>query len=138
MSGGFAGNDASHSSSFAPTGIPLPLRPVVRAGDWLLASGQVGHKDFRLVPGGMELELRQALANLSAALSAHGATLHDVVKVNVLLADIADFDAMNPVYLDFFDLNRLPARTAYAVAGLPFGARVELEAWAYLPVAAAS
>jgi 2-iminobutanoate/2-iminopropanoate deaminase len=114
------------------------LRPVVRGGDWLVVSGQVGHKDFQLVDGGMEAQLRQALANLRDTLAAHGGSMSNVTKVNVLLADIADFDAMNPVYLEFFDLDHLPARTACAVAGLPFGARVEVEAWAYVPVTATS
>ncbi|NYI45024.1 reactive intermediate/imine deaminase [Nocardioides aromaticivorans] len=112
----------------------MPLRGAVRAGDWVVVSGQVGHREFRLVTGGMEDELRQALSNLRDALEPHGGSMGDVVKTNILLSDIADFAAMNHVYLEFFDLDRLPARTACAVSGLPFGALVEVEAWAYLPI----
>lgn len=61
------------AGSFAPTGHPMPLRGAVRAGDWVVVSGQVGHREFRLVTGGMEDELRQALSNLRDALEPHGA-----------------------------------------------------------------
>jgi 2-iminobutanoate/2-iminopropanoate deaminase len=123
-------------SSFAPLDHPLPLRGGVLCPDgWVAISGQVGHRDFVLVSEGFEGQLRQALTNLSAQVALHGGTLDNVVKTTVLLADIGDFDVMNRIYLEFFDADRglLPARTAYQVAALPFGALVELDAWDCLP-----
>ena len=81
--------------------------------------------------GGVAAELVQAFANLSAILGSKGATLKDVVKTTVFLTDIAEFEAMNATYVAAFAEHR-PARTAVAVAALPRGASVELEAWAYL------
>lgn len=115
--------------SFLPEDIPIPLRTSVRAGGLIHISGQVGHREYVLVEGGFEPELRQALTNLRQVVVSHGASMRDVSKVTVLLADIADFDRMNRIYLEYFEAAALPARTAFAVAALPFGARVELEAW---------
>lgn len=118
---------------FAPEGYEIPLRYAVRAGDWVIASGQVGHVDFTLVEGGFEAECRQAIKNLRSALQGAGADLEHVVKGNVYLADIKDFGRMNEIWVEFFHAP-FPARTAMGVADLPFGARVELEAWAYNPL----
>jgi len=108
-----------------------PYTPVVRAGDWLVVSGQVGVVDGELVRGGMEAELRQALANLQALLEGEGASLANVVKTIVFLRHIDDYGPMNEVYTEVFGSHR-PARSAVAVAGLPLGAIVEVEAWAYV------
>ena len=107
-----------------------PYTPVVRAGDWLVVSGQVGVRDGALVTGGMQAELRQALANLRALLEGEGASLSDVVKTTVFVRHIDDYAAMNDTYTDVFGDHR-PARAAVAVAGLPLGALVEVEAWAF-------
>ena len=72
-----------------------PYTPVMRAGDWLVVSGQVGVVDGQLVNGGMEEELRQALANMAALLEAEGASLRDVVKTTVFLRHIDDYERMN-------------------------------------------
>ncbi len=106
-----------------------PYTPIVRSGDWLITSGQVGLGADGLVPGGMAAELRQAFANLTDLLSSEGATLDDVVKTTVFLVDMADYGEMNEVYMAAFGDHR-PARSAVAVAELPIGARVEIEAWA--------
>ena len=108
-----------------------PYTPIVRAGDWLIVSGQVGLGDSGLVEGGVVPETTQALANLRALLESEGATMADVVKTTVFLADIAEWPTMNEPYLEAFGDHR-PARSAFAVAGLPLGARVEVEAWAYV------
>ena len=108
-----------------------PYTPIVRAGEWLVASGQVGIKDGRLVTGGVEGELRQAFANLRDLLASEGAGLADVVKTTVFLLHMRDYAHMNEVYMEEFGDHR-PARSAVAVAELPVGALVELEAWAYL------
>jgi 2-iminobutanoate/2-iminopropanoate deaminase len=107
-----------------------PYTPVVRAGPWVVCSGQVGVRDGRLVDG-LAAQVTQAVANIEALLTREGAGLDAVVKTTVFLADIADYAAMNDAYVAAFGDHR-PARSAFAVAGLPVGARVEIEAWAYL------
>lgn len=109
----------------------LPYTPAVRAGDWLVVSGQIGIRDGSLVAGGFEPELRQTLANLIARLDDHGATPAQVVKTTVFLADLDDYPQMNEIYGEAFPEPR-PARSAFAVARLPFDARVEIEAWAWV------
>ncbi len=106
-----------------------PYTPIVRAGEWLVVSGQVGVRDGRLVPGGVSAQVTQALANLEALLTSEGSCLPDVVKTTVFLSDMGDYDAMNAAYVTAFGAHR-PARSAVAVAGLPIGAAVEIEAWA--------
>jgi 2-iminobutanoate/2-iminopropanoate deaminase len=109
-----------------------PYTPIVRAGEWIVVSGQVGIVDGTLVSGGLEAELRQAVANLSALLAGEGATLADVVKTTVFLRHLGgDYPIMNQVYMELFGDHR-PARSAVGVAELPLGALVELEAWAHV------
>ncbi len=104
----------------------------MRAGDWLVVSGQLGLADGALVYGGIAGEVRQALANMAALLEAEGASLADVVKTTVFLRHISDYPAMNDAYMAAFGDHR-PARAAVAVADLPMHALVEIEAWAYSP-----
>jgi 2-iminobutanoate/2-iminopropanoate deaminase len=109
-----------------------PYTPIVRAGEWLVVSGQVGLLDGTLVPGGLEGELRQALTNLIALLESEGASLTDVVKTTVFLKHLgSDYPRMNEVYVEVFGDHR-PARSAIGVAELPIGALVEVEAWAHV------
>ncbi len=105
-----------------------PYTPIVAAGDWLIASGQVGIADGALVEGGMGAELRQALANLKGLVEGNGARLDQIVKTTVFLVDMDDYAEMNHIYTGFFGDHR-PARSAVAVAQLPLGARIEIEAW---------
>ncbi len=109
-----------------------PYRPIARAGDLLVCSGQLGLVDGSIVPGGVAAELVQAVTNLESVLATEGAALADVVKTTVFLVDIADFEAMNAAYVPAFGENR-PARSAIAVRALPLGGTVEIEAWAYRP-----
>lgn len=76
---------------------------------------------------GIEAQTRQSLRNLGAILAAAGLGYADIVKTTVLLADIADFAAMNAVYAEFFPTDK-PARVCYQAAALPLGARVEIDA----------
>jgi 2-iminobutanoate/2-iminopropanoate deaminase len=108
-----------------------PYSPAVRAGDFLVVSGQTGSRDGALVDGGLDAECRQVFVNLRGVLDANGASLDDVVKTTVFLVDMGDFAAMNAIYVDEFGDHR-PARSTVAVAALPVGARVEIEAWAFL------
>jgi 2-iminobutanoate/2-iminopropanoate deaminase len=108
-----------------------PYTPIVRAGDWLVVSGQVGILDGRLVSGGVTGELTQALRNLEAHLATEGARLDQVVKTTVFLRHMSDYAQMNEAYTAGFGDHR-PARSAVGVAELPIGALVEVEAWAWV------
>ena len=104
------------------------------AGRWIVSSGQVGldPSSGTLVAGGVVAETDRAIRNLEAVLKAASASLGDVVKTTVYLADMAEFKAMNDVYARYFP-DPKPARTTVAASGLPLSARVEIEAWAFLP-----
>ncbi|MGI9624882.1 MAG: RidA family protein [Acidimicrobiales bacterium] len=112
-----------------------PYTPIVRAGEWLVCSGQIGIRDGALVPGDLRAQLDQALANLAALLETHGASISDIVKTTVFLVDMDDYGEMNEIYETFMATfgDKRPARSAVAVVGLPLGAIVEIEAWAYAP-----
>jgi len=109
-----------------------PYSPMVRAGDWLVVSGQLGMVDGVIVDGGVAAQATQSVANIVALLATEGAAATDVVKTTVFLADIADLAVLNEAYMAAFGDHR-PARSTFAVAGLPFGGAVEIEAWAYAP-----
>lgn len=113
----------------APVG---PYTPIVRAGDLLVLSGQLGMVDGQMVAGGVVAETTQAIANMAALLESEGASLTDVVKTTVFLRHMRDFQIMNEAYMAAFGDHR-PARSAFAVAELPMVALVEIEAWAYAP-----
>jgi 2-iminobutanoate/2-iminopropanoate deaminase len=117
------------------TQAPKPVgayTPVVRAGDWLIVSGQVGMgPNGQMVSGGTAGELRQAITNLGAQLATEGARLDQVVKTTVFLRHMSDYNRMNEVYIECFGDHR-PARSAVGVAELPIGALVEIEAWAFV------
>jgi len=115
-------------------GKPAPFSEAVTVGRTLYLAGQIGNKPGtrELAPGGLEGETRQTLDNVRAILERHGATLDDVVKVTVMLADIKDWPAFNEIYVQYFRKN-LPARSALGANGLALGARVEVEAIAVLP-----
>lgn len=106
-----------------------PYSHAVVAGDLLYLSGQtpIDPATGVLVGGDVATQTRRALDNLAAVLGADGLTLAEVVKCNVYLVDMADFAAMNAAYGAAFDAPH-PARTTVAVAGLPLGAQVEIEA----------
>ncbi len=112
-----------------------PYSHAVRAGDWLVLSGQVGLDPATgaLVEGGVEGQARRILANIPAILADCGAHLTDVAKSLVFLTDLADFQVVNGVYAEVFGEHR-PARSTVQVAALPGGAAVEIEVWAYRPV----
>ena len=85
--------------------------------------------DGVIVEGGLEPELRQLFVNLKRLLASENATLDNVLKTTVFLTDINDYDQMNEIYMEEFGRHR-PARSAVAVASLPLGAIIEIEAWA--------
>jgi 2-iminobutanoate/2-iminopropanoate deaminase len=116
----------------ATSGAPRAIGPysqALRAGGFLFTAGQVGFDPTtgELVDGGIAEQTRQVLQNIRAILEAGNSGLAQVVKTTVFLVDMADFAAMNEVYAEVFGTHR-PARSTVAVAALPRGARVEIEA----------
>lgn len=113
----------------APIG---PYRPIVRAGDLLFVSGQLGVVDGELVAGGVAAQTAQLIRNMAALLESEGASLASVVKTTCFLTDMDDFQTFNTAYVEALGQHR-PARSTFAVKGLPMGAAVEVEAVAYHP-----
>lgn len=112
-----------------------PYTPAVRAGDWVIVSGQLGISEGSLVPGGVAGQTAQAVENLKARLAEHGLTVHDIAKTLCFLTDMDTFATFNDAYVAGFEGAR-PARSTIGVAALPFGGAVEIEAWAYKPLSA--
>jgi len=109
-----------------------PYTPVVRAGDWIIVSGQLGMSDGVLVSG-VAAQTAKAVENLKAQLASVGASLTDIAKTLCFLTDMDTFATFNDAYVAGFGDHR-PARSTIGVAALPAGAAVEIEAWAYKPV----
>lgn len=105
-----------------------PYSHAVRTGDLLFCSGQVAldPETNTFLDGSVTEQAEQVFANIRAVLTEAGASLSDVVKATVFLADMDDFAAVNAVYADAFGDHR-PARSTVAVLGLPVGASVEIE-----------
>ena len=113
-----------------------PYSQAVRVGPLVFVSGQLGINPAlgRIEATDAPGQAAQAISNIEAILAAAGLGLSDVVKVTLLLADIADFAAVNQVYAARFNSTPLPARAAYQVAALPAGGLVEIEAIAHAAV----
>jgi 2-iminobutanoate/2-iminopropanoate deaminase len=113
-------------------GFTLPFSAAVRVGDVLYLSGQIGARADGSLPDGIEAQARQVMANVEGVLADAGLGMGHVFHCLVMLADMAEWGAFNRIYLEHFDSGRLPARSAFAAAGLALGARVEIEckAWA--------
>jgi 2-iminobutanoate/2-iminopropanoate deaminase len=112
-----------------------PYSQGIKAGDFLFTAGEAGVDPAtgKLVEGGIGPQTRKALENIRVILEAAGTSLKRVVKCGVFLADLADFQAMNAVYAEFFPPDQgPPARTTVQAAKLPMGALVEIDAVALL------
>ena len=120
-------------SADAPAAIG-PYSQAIRAGDTLYMSGQIplDPRTMQIVDGGIEPQAHQVFRNLRAVAVAAGATLNDIVKLSILMADIAEFAKVNEIMATYFDAP-YPARATYQVAALPRGARIEVEAMLVLP-----
>jgi reactive intermediate/imine deaminase len=113
-------------------GRPVPFSAAVRVDKMLYLSGQIGIDETgNVVPGGIAAETRQAMENIHTALERYGSSLDRVIKVTVMLADMAEWMEMNKVYVTYFP-KHLPARSAMGTSGLALGARVEIECIAVL------
>jgi 2-iminobutanoate/2-iminopropanoate deaminase len=110
-----------------------PYSQAIRSGSLLFCSGQIpiDPSSGELVSGDIAAETRQVMENLGAVLRAAEGNFSNVVKTTIFLADMADFVAVNEVYAEYFG-DPPPARATVAVAGLPKGVRVEIEATAVL------
>lgn len=121
-----------------PEGVArLPVfSSAVRSGDLIFLSGSLGAlpgvSPPQIIEGGIEAETHQTMENIITVLDAAGATLEDLIKCTVFLADIGDYAAMNSVYLEYFPSDP-PARSAMAGSGLALGALVEIECIAAVP-----
>lgn len=119
--------NAVHTDN-APAAIGPYSQAVKCSGEMIFVSGQlpIDPATGSFPAEDIAAQTRQSLTNVKAILEAAGYTCADVVKTTVLLADIADFAAMNSVYTEFFT-TPCPARAAFAVKDLPKGALVEIE-----------
>jgi len=106
-----------------------PYSQAVVVGDLVFTAGQIAldPTSGKVVEGGVEPQTARVMENIAAVLEAAGSSLSQVVKTTVFLTDMADFPAMNKVYAEAFGDHK-PARATVAVAGLPLGVRVEIEA----------
>ncbi len=110
---------------------PKPIGPYSQGlvvDDFIFSSGQIGidPKTGSLVAGGIGAETKRVFENLKAVLAAGGSSLAKVAKVSVYLIDLAEFEAMNKIYAEYF-AGQAPVRTTIGVAALPKGARIEID-----------
>jgi 2-iminobutanoate/2-iminopropanoate deaminase len=122
----------SHKA-IVPAGAPAPAGPYspgIEAGNLVFVAGQTGRNpETGKLEDGLEAQTEQVMKNIAAVLDGAGLTWANVVRTMCLLADIADFEAFNAVYLRYVS-DPKPARATYAVKALPGGALVEIEAFA--------
>ena len=116
------------STNNAPAAIG-PYSQAIEANGTIYVSGQlpINPATGEFAQGGIKAEARQSLTNIKNILAAEGLDMSNVVKVTVLLADISYFAEVNEVYAEFF-AQPYPARSAFALAALPKGANIEIEA----------
>jgi len=111
----------------ASSGPPRPFSPAVKTNGFIFLSGQVGTDSTgRLVTGGIQAETRQTMNNIRDVLARSGSSMDKVVKCTVFILDMAEWPAMNEVYITYFK-GPPPARSAAGASGLALGARVEIE-----------
>jgi 2-iminobutanoate/2-iminopropanoate deaminase len=110
-----------------------PYSPFVRAGDFIFLSGQIplDPASGEIIVGDIRAQTSQVMRNLDAVLREAGASFSRVVRTTIFLADMGDFAAVNEIYGTYLQ-PPFPARATVQVAGLPRGARVEIDAVAYL------
>jgi 2-iminobutanoate/2-iminopropanoate deaminase len=111
----------------------VPLSQAVRAGDWIFASGQLptDPQTGKRVEGGIAAQTRQVCEHLKAIVETGGSSLENVVKVTIYMVDLAELFEMNAVFNEYFPKDP-PARTTFQCAALVGGARVEIEAIAFV------
>src|SRR5678815_4835198 len=125
-------------SNDAPAAIG-PYSQAIRAGQTLYLSGQIplDPATMSIVEGGIEAQAHQVFRNLRAVMAAAGGSMDDMVKVSILMTNLADFAKVNDIMAAYF-AKPYPARATYQVAALPRGAMIEIEGTAVLPGAGTS
>ena len=112
-----------------------PYNQAIKAGNFIYCSGQiaidpVSNKINCL--GNIEKETTQVLKNLLAVLNAGGASAEDVIKTTIYLTDLKNFQTVNAIYSDFFNVESPPARACVEVSSLPKGVLIEIDCVAFL------
>ena len=117
-----------------PFGPPISWA-VKASGDLLYTSGLVASDPVtgKLIEGNFETQTRRTLDNLKEVLKAVGASMQNVVKVNVYVLDLKDFSTLNQIWIEYFGQDSPPARTTVQVAGFIGGIKVEMELVAIIP-----
>lgn len=118
---------------FMPSTIPgVPFSEAVRVGNVLYLSGMLPlDANRKIVEGGIVEQTRQTMDNIKAVLEKHGTSMDKVFKMTCMLADMSEWPDMNKVYVTYFK-DRFPARSAFGSTGLAMGAKLEIEAMAYV------
>jgi reactive intermediate/imine deaminase len=111
-----------------------PFSKVMRAGDLVFVSGQIGVKPDGKLAEGFEAQSKQTMDNLAEALKSEGLTMDDVVKCTVMIGDMSKWNDFNVVYRTYFKPGKFPARSAFGANGLALGADLEVECIAYAPL----
>lgn len=129
--------DAHRQIEIRTEAAPAPVGPysqAIRLGELVFVSGQIplDPSTGLIVGGEIEEEARQVLANLKAVLEAADSTLDHVLKTTVYLTDISLFPRINAIYAEAFESDPAPARATVEVSALPLGARVEIDAIAFV------
>ncbi len=118
---------------FIKASAPLPFSAAVRVGDVLYLSGQMGMRPDGTLVEGFDAQIRQLMDNISHTLEGVGLTMSSVFKATIMLGDMSRWSDFNAIYLEYFDPERLPSRSAFGAGGLAMGAVAEVECWAYAP-----
>ena len=112
-----------------------PYNQAIKAGKFIYCSGQIAidpiSNEINCL-GNIEKETTQVLKNLLAVLNAGGAKVEDVIKTTIYLTDLKNFQTVNTIYSDFFDVENPPARACVEVSSLPKGVLIEIDCIAYL------
>tara|TARA_Y100001968_G_C19360617_1_gene719562 strand:+ start:983 stop:1390 length:408 start_codon:yes stop_codon:yes gene_type:complete len=117
---------------------PSPVGPysqAVIAGEWLYCSGQIpiNPLDGSMIGGGdIQEETKQVMKNLLAVLNSAGVSPSQVVKTNIYLLDLNDFEAVNIIYAETFGKGISPARACVQVSALPKGSKIEIDCVAWI------
>ena len=112
-----------------------PYNQAIKAGNFIYCSGQIAidpASNEITCLGNIEKETTQVLKNLLAVLNAGGAKAKDVIKTNIYLTDLKNFDSVNMIYSEFFKVENPPARACVEVSSLPKGVLIEIDCVAYL------
>ena len=112
-----------------------PYNQALKAGDFIYCSGQIAIDPILneiTCLGDIEKETIQVLKNLSAVLNAGGAKIENVIKTTIYLTDLNNFQKVNKIYSDFFNVEIPPARACVEVSSLPKGVSIEIDCVAFL------